>query len=132
MEQINHGIFGNISNTKIPDFYKPGGEPDYRYVVSVFMKFTNADLAKIASISIKSVRYEDDRMPPVLKERIREIMNVCEIVFEMMGNDIEKTQLWFRTRNQMLGNISPRDMIRYGRYSKLLDILMDIKNGNIA
>ncbi len=131
MESLNHSLFSNIATTKIPLFYKKNGELDYRQVVSIFLKLTNDDLAKIANISVKSVRFENDRMPTALKERIIEIKNVCELVAEMMGGSLEKTQLWFTTKNQMLGNITPRDMIRYGRYSKLLDILMDIKSGNI-
>jgi hypothetical protein len=35
-------------------------------------------------------------------------------------NDDVKTKLWFQTPNPMLGNVSPRDMIRLGRYNKLL------------
>jgi hypothetical protein len=31
-----------------------------------------------------------------------------------------KTKLWLQTPNPMLGNASPRDMIRFGRYNKLL------------
>ena len=31
-----------------------------------------------------------------------------------------KTKLWFQTPNPMLGNVSPRDMIRLGRYNKLV------------
>jgi hypothetical protein len=70
------------------------------------------------------------KCPKLLKERIEEMKNVCELVYEMLG-DVGKTQLWFKTKNQMLGNNSPRDLLRFGRYQKLLDILLDIKNGNV-
>lgn len=130
MEQSNHQLFSNIAHTKIPDFYTPEGETNYREVASIFLKLSNDDLAKIANVSVKTVRFDHEKMPQALKDRIEEIKNVCELVADLLGGDLKKTQLWFTTKNQMLGNLSPRDMIRYGRYNKLLDILMDIKNGN--
>jgi len=33
--------------------------------------------------------------------------------------------LWFRLPNPLLGDVSPRDMIRYGRYAKLQEFVMD-------
>lgn len=128
MAVVNHEIFANLG-PKNAYFYKDNGDPDYKKVVSLFLELSNSDLAKIAKISVKSVRF--DRMPPVLEERIKEIINVCELVVEMLDGNIEKTKIWFTTKNQSLGNISPRDMIRFGRYQKLLDILMDIKAGNM-
>jgi uncharacterized protein (DUF2384 family) len=130
MEQTNHPLFSNIAHTKISNFYTAEGDTNYREVASVFLKLSNDDLAKIASVSVKTVRFDEEKMPQALKDRIEEIKNVCELVADMLGGDLKKTQLWFTTKNQMLGNISPRDMIRFGRYNKLLDILMDIKNGN--
>lgn len=35
------------------------------------------------------------------------------------GGDAEKTALWFRTKNPMLGDVSPRDMIRLRRFDRL-------------
>jgi hypothetical protein len=35
------------------------------------------------------------------------------------NGDKAKTALWFRVKNPALGGVSPRDMIRYGRYKKL-------------
>ena len=104
------------------------GDTDYKEV-SVFLQLSPEDLAKIAKISVKTVRF-NDKMPEALKERIDEMKNVCELVYEMLG-EVIKTQLWFKTKNQMLGNNSPRDLLRFGRYQKLLDILLDIKNGNV-
>ncbi len=130
MNPQDHKLFSNVATSKNPYFYKENGDPDFKKV-QVFLSLSNSDLAKISKISLKSVRFEADRMPPALKERIREIMNICELAAEMLGGNIERTQLWFTTKNNSLGNISPRDMIRFGRYGKLLDILMDIKSGNI-
>ena len=131
MEQVNHKLFSNIAHTKVSEFYTEDGQTDYKAVASIFLKLSNEDLAKIAQVSVKTVRFDESKMPQSLKERIEEIKNICELVAEMLGGDIKKTQLWFTTKNHMLGNLSPRDMIRYGRYNKLLDILMDIKNGHL-
>ncbi len=35
----------------------------------------------------------------------------------------QKTLLWFRTPNPMLGNATPRIMIRMGRFKKLLTFI---------
>lgn len=128
MTQVQNALFSNIAAKRIPSFYKENGETDYKEI-SVFLQLSNDDLAKIARISVKTVRFNGN-IPIALKERMEEMKNVCELVFEMLGN-IEKTQLWFKTKNQMLGNTSPRDLLRFGRYQKLLDVLMDIKNGNV-
>lgn len=128
MEHINTKIFDTIATKRIPIFYKPNGDTDYKEI-SVFLQLDTDDLAKIAKISVSSVRYAG-KMPAALVDRMEEMKNICELVFEMVG-DLPKTQLWFRTKNPMLGNNSPRDLLRLGRYQKLHDVLMDIKNGNI-
>ena len=35
-------------------------------------------------------------------------------------NDDKKTRVWLQTPNPMLGDVSPRDMVRMGRYDRLL------------
>ena len=48
-----------------------------------------------------------------------ELEQLCEQVVEFFEGDVAKAALWFRLPNLLLGDISPRDMIRYGRYAKL-------------
>lgn len=127
-QQVSNSFFENLASVKINSFYKSTGEINYKEI-PIFLQLTSDDMAKIAKISVKTVRY-DEKMPTVLKERVEEIKNICELVYEMLG-DVSKTQLWFRTKNQMLGNNTPRDLIRFGRYQKILDILIDIKRGNM-
>lgn len=43
----------------------------------------------------------------------------CNMVAEVFDEDIEKTALWFKTRNPLLGDVSPRDMIRLRRFDRL-------------
>ena len=77
----------------------------------------NNDLAQIARVAKSSVR-SDDKAPRELREHLENIANICNLVFEFFQDSV-KTKLWLQTPNPMLGNVSPRDMIRFGRYAKL-------------
>lgn len=79
--------------------------------------FDNKDLAQIAGVARSSVR-TDVKAPRELREHLENIANICNLVFEFFHDDV-KTKLWLQTSNPMLGNISPRDMIRFGRFAKL-------------
>lgn len=54
-----------------------------------------------------------------------ELTVLCQQVVGFFEGDVGKTALWFRLPNPLLGDISPRDMIRYGRYAKLQQFVMD-------
>jgi hypothetical protein len=77
----------------------------------------NGDLAQIAKVAKGSVR-SDLKAPRELREHLENIANICNLVFEFFQDSV-KTKLWLQTPNPMLGNISPRDMIRFGRFAKL-------------
>lgn len=48
-------------------------------------------------------------------------MNEAErLVLEFFKGDVDKMKMWFHTKNPLLGNITPNDMIKLGRYEKLL------------
>lgn len=83
-----------------------------------FLKLTNLDVSHIAGISKNSVRF-DAAIPKEMLERLEEIGNICNLVAQHFAGDAAKTALWFKTKNPTLGNIAPRDMIRFGRYDKL-------------
>jgi len=51
----------------------------------------------------------------------------CNLVAEFFDGDPVKTALWFRTPNPMLGDMSPRDMIRYGRYKRLQKFILEAR-----
>ena len=92
--------------------------------VADFLDLDKRDVAKVASVAPASVRF-DEKMPRVVLERLQEIANVCDLVAHIFGGDVRKTTLWFKTRNPLLGNISPRDMIRFGRYQRLQRFIQD-------
>ena len=83
-----------------------------------FLDLSNADVSHIAGVSKKSVRY-DEGVPKDMLERLELIANICNLVAHHFAGDANKTALWFKTKNPMLGDIAPRDMIRFGRYDKL-------------
>ena len=80
--------------------------------------FKAADLAKATGAPVSSVRF-DDKMPSAVRQRLIEIAVICEKVGEYFDGDLNKTVLWFKLPNPMLGGVSPRDMIRLGRFRKL-------------
>jgi uncharacterized protein (DUF2384 family) len=88
-----------------------------------FTGFDAGDIARIAGVPKTSVRF-DNRMSVDIKEHLEAIANICNLVFQFFNDDV-KTKLWLQTPNPMLGYASPRDMIRAGRYKKLLKFVTD-------
>src|SRR5881392_3427038 len=96
-----------------------------------FLDLNKRDVAKLAGVASASVRF-DQKIPKEVLDRLKEIANICGLVAQFFGGDIAKTALWFKTVNPLLGNISPRDMIRYGRYEKLRHFVMSALEENAA
>lgn len=98
--------------------------------VADFMDLDRREVARVAGVSSASVRW-DQKIPREVLDRLTEIAVVCSLVAQFFEGDAVKTKLWFQTRNPLLGNLSPRDMIRYGRYEKLRRFVMDalVENG---
>jgi hypothetical protein len=112
-------VFESIPKQDPFGFFK-GSQPDYSKVLQV-LNFKKEDVAKASNVPVSSVRY-DNRMPEDLYDRIREWAVAISLVSEYF-NDMDRTILWFSVPNTMLGGISPRDMIRYGRFKKLLKFI---------
>jgi len=83
-----------------------------------FLDLSKEEVSRVANVSVKSVRF-DDAIPAAVRERFEEIAVTCNLVAEVFDGDKEKTALWFRTKNPMLGDVSPRDMIRLRRFDRL-------------
>ncbi len=64
---------------------------------------------------------------PSEKEQVQEAWKLIEGYFEGNG---AKTNLWFKTRNPQLGDVSPYFMIYTGRIEKLLDFIKGNLLGN--
>jgi uncharacterized protein (DUF2384 family) len=92
------------------------------------LQYKKEDISVAANVPLDSVRY-DQKMPSELKERITEWAGVLNLVASFF-KDEEKTVLWFCTPNPLLGGMSPRDMIRVGRFNKLLNFIQSLLNEN--
>jgi len=97
--------------------------------VADFLDLDKREVAKLSGVAPASVRF-DQKIPKEVLDRLMEIANVCGLVAQFFRGDAPKTALWFKTRNPLLGNISPRDMIRFGRYEKLRRFVMDALEDN--
>ena len=106
------------------------GENTSKKVVN-FLNLSTNEVSKAMGVSQKSVRY-DEKMPRELAERLQEIAIICELVAGYFNGDVQKTTLWFQVKNPALGGISPRDMIRFGRYQKLEKFVQNALAGNVA
>ncbi len=118
--QLGSNIFGNVAG---PDHLAYQKEHNYKKVVD-FLDFKQKDISMASGVSKTSVRF-DVKIPSAVKERIVEWANLINIVAEHFDGDLEKTHLWFVMSNPLLGDISPRDMIRIGRYQKLYKFIMN-------
>jgi len=120
-------IFSNIAAKDYMAVFQ-GKKPDYQAVLN-FLNFKKADVAKAVEIPLNSVRW-DVKMSPELAERVAEWANLLNLVAGHFGGDTKKTVIWFSAENPMLGNVAPRDMIKMGRYSKLLKFVLNALSGN--
>ena len=127
MSALSHDIFSNIPERDFLSLLDKG-EARASKVIE-FVGFKKEDVSKAAGVPSSSVRY-DERMPQILRDRLREWANLFNLVAQFFEGDAIKTALWFKTANPMLGGISPRDMIRFGRYQKLLKFILNALSEN--
>jgi hypothetical protein len=92
--------------------------------VPTFLHLNKEDVSRLASVSVKSVRY-DEAIPEKVRERLEEIGSTINMVATVFGGDRDKTAAWFMARNPTLGDVSPRDMIRLGRYERLRKFIIN-------
>lgn len=83
-----------------------------------FLRFSKVDVAQLAGVAVSSVRY-DAAMPAAVEQALRQVGATCNLVAELLDDDVAKAELWFMTENPMLGNVAPREMIQRGRFSRL-------------
>ena len=53
------------------------------------------------------------------EDALQEALTMVWKKAKQFNGDQEKTATWFKARNPLLGDVSPRDMIRLGRYDRL-------------
>jgi hypothetical protein len=101
------------------------GQLDYRRTADL-VKLSKDDLSKISKVARSSVRF-DEAIPTAVAERLREVANVANLVASYFGGDPHKVGLWFELPNPMLGNVSPRSMIRMNRNKQLLSFVLEAR-----
>lgn len=94
-----------------------GAIPKYKKVVDI-LELSKRDVAGATGIPVASVRY-DDKIQQELKERVTEWATLLNLVAQHFQGNSDKAILWFKTTNPLFGNVSPREMIRFGRFKKL-------------
>lgn len=95
---------------------------------ATFLNLKNADVGRLASVSLASVRY-DANIPEAVRVRLEEIAQIANLVAKQFNGDVEKTVSWFQARNPLLGDVAPRDMIRLGRYERLRRFIIQAMTG---
>jgi hypothetical protein len=102
-----------------PDYFQFGRGTSFKpKQVSDVLRLKKVDVSHIASVAESSVRY-DDAIPEQVLSHLTEIANTLNLVAKAFEGDISKAVTWFTTCNPMLGDITPRDMIRLGKYDRL-------------
>lgn len=117
----DNSIFDTVPEDHLSLFEK--GKPKYNRIID-FLDFKKNDISKATDVPLGSVRY-DDKIPKELHERIREWAILLNLVAGHFKGDASKTALWFTVPNPLLGNVTPRDMIRFGRYQKLFKFIIN-------
>ena len=119
-------IFSTVPNSNFLGLLDES-KPIYKKIQK-FLNFSKEDFSSATGVEKNSIR-DDSKMPRELTDRLTEIASVCELVASYFDGDPAKTSLWFKLPNPMLGNISPRDMIRLGRYKKLIKFIHEAMQG---
>lgn len=120
-------VFSTVQDKDYLGFFEKT-EPKYQDVIK-FAHFKKEDISRATGITLASIRY-DEKIPPELRIRIIEWANLLNLVAGFFKGDPQKTYLWFTIPNPSLGNISPRDMIRIGRYKKLMSFVQNALDEN--
>lgn len=118
---MSQAVFATVAAKDNLSFWRDR-KLDYRKVVD-FLEIDKGDISRFSGVAKSSVRY-DKSMPAAVRQHLEQVANICNLVFEHFQDDV-KTKLWFQTPNPLLGNFSPRDMIRFGRFDKLRRFVME-------
>ena len=122
MIKVTNDIFSTVADRDYLSFFDKD-VPKYNRVIE-FLDFKKEDISAATEVPLSSVRY-DKKIPKELHDRIKEWANLLNLVAEYFKGDAAKTAIWFTAPNPLLGNVSPRDMIRLGRYKKLYQFIFN-------
>ena len=128
MQAINHiptpphiGLFDNVPM----DYMNFGHGNSFRpKEVQNWLSLNKDDISRIASVAPSSVRF-DRHIPKSVQVRMEEIANIINMVASNFDGNVDRTVAWFKAKNPLLGDVSPRDMIRLGRYERLRKFIVN-------
>ena len=126
MPSAQSALFATVPDSDIAKLFNKG-EVDAEKVVKL-LKYKKEDVAVASGVPVASVRY-DSKMSVDLRERMVEWATAINLVASYFNN-LEKALLWFQVSNPLLGNMSPRDMIRVGRFKRLLKFIQTALDEN--
>lgn len=92
------------------------------------LKYKKREVSQASGVVLNSIRY-DAKMPQELAECLIEWATAINLVADFF-KDIDKTILWFNTPNPLLGEVTPRNMIRVGRSKKLIKFIRNALSEN--
>jgi hypothetical protein len=118
--KANPAIFNSIPMSDELGLFKKTGKPDYDKVKDI-LGYTKQDISVASGVPFGSIRF-DGKVPAELTERVIEWATAIALVHSFF-KDETKTMLWFKVPNPMLGDVAPRDMIKVGRFKKLLKFI---------
>lgn len=124
--QETHALFHSIHETDHCNLFT-GTHPNAKKVMHM-LNYSKNDLAVATGSSARAIRL-DKRMQSDIENRLREWAIAINLVAGFF-KDKDKTMLWFQTSNPLLGNVSPADMIRMGRFQKLLKFIQIAREEN--
>lgn len=122
MISLAESLFSTVPAHDYLQFWQAGRFQPQRVVR--FLALSKEDVARLAGVAVSSVRF-DGKAPRGLTDRLSEIAATCTLVAQFFEGNAIKTGLWFKTANPMIGDESPRDMIRQGRHEQLQKFVMD-------
>ena len=92
------------------------------------LKYKKREVSQASGVGLNSIRY-DVKMPQELEDRLIEWATTINLVADFF-KDVHKTMLWFHTPNPLLGEQTPRDIIRIGRSKKLIKFIRNALSEN--
>lgn len=129
MPSASPGLFTNVPEDHLNLLTKNGTADAEK--VARFLGLKRNEVSKAMGVPLASVRY-DSRLPKLVAERMLEWAILFNRVATHFEGDAKRTALWFSVPNPMFGNMSPKNMLRYGRYRKLIKFVNHALSENTA
>ena len=126
MQASEHALFRSVPKKDYFHLFE-NGEPKGERIVDI-LDYSKKEVAAATGVPLASIRY-DKRIPADLKLRLTQWATAINLVGSYF-NDHDRTMQWFQVSNPQLGGMSPRDMIRVGRYKKLLNFIQTALDEN--